>query len=378
METNFGTSTPYSLGIEEEFQLVDPETFELVSKIAPILETAARERIRDRIDSEFLQSVAETSTRIAATVEEALEEVVDLRAQLGRIAADHEVALAAAGTHPFSRSDQQLVTDRPRYLGLAEKLGYLASRQPVFGLHVHVGAGSAAKAIACADGLRDHVPELLALSANSPFHHGRATGHASTRAVILGDLPRSGLPPALESFDAFTGIVDDEVLAGCVSDYTQIWWDVRPHPRLGTVEMRICDAQTHVSSVAAIAALVQSLAATVGSAFECGVVGQPGSASVLGENRRRAARYGLEAQLIDLVDGSERPATEAIRVLVERCGPAADALGCAEELELVETILLGGNGADEQRLLFDETGDPQLVARRLVELTAAERSFVAV
>ena len=371
METNFGTSTPYSVGIEEELQLVDPDSLELVSRIEPILAAAGGETIRDRVAPELVQSMLETTTRIAVTVAEAVDEIVDLRSRLGRIAADHGVALAAAGTHPFSRCDAQLVTDQPRYTELAERLGWLASRQPVFGLHVHIGAGSAAKAIAFADGLRNHVPELLALSANSPLRHGRPTDHASTRATILEDLPRSGLPPAIASFDAFEGIVDRGVRSGCFPDYTHIWWDVRPHPRLGTVELRICDAQTHVSSVAASAALVQSLAATVGSAFECGDLAPAGSALVLEENRRRAARDGLEARLIDLEDDTERPAAEAIRALVERCTPAAAALGCAEELELVEQILACGNGADEQLRIYDETGDPRAVVRRLVEQTIA-------
>jgi carboxylate-amine ligase len=372
METNFGTSTPYSVGIEEEFQLVDPDSLELVSRIEPILASVDGETIRQRIAPELLQSMLEMSTRIAVTVEEAVDEVVDLRTRLGRIAADHGVALAASGTHAFSRCDAQRVTDRPRYTELADSLGWLVSRQPVFGLHIHIGAGSAAKAIACADGLRNHVPELLALSANSPLRHGRPTGHASTRATILEDLPRAGLPPALESFETFERFVEHGVRAGCFPDYTHIWWDVRPHPRLGTVEMRICDAQTHVSSVAAIAALVQSLAATVGSAFECGDAAPVGSAFLLEENRRRAARYGLEARLIDLEDDTERPAADAIRALVERCAPAADALGCAEELELVEQILVCGNGADEQLRIYDETADARAVVRRLVEQTTGE------
>ena len=371
MDTNFGTSTPYSLGIEEELQLVDLETFELVSRIDPILETVAEETIRERVEPELLQSVLEISTRISVTVEEAVDEVVDLQERLGRIAADHGTALAAAGTHPFSRCDEQRVTDRPRYRDLAESLGWLASRQPVFGLHVHVGAGSAAKAIACADGIRDHVPELLALSANSPFHHGRRTGHASTRATILEDFPRTGLPPALGSFETFERIVEHGARAGCFPDYTYLWWDVRPHPRLGTVEVRICDAQTQVSNVAAIAALIQSLAATIGSAFECGDVGAPGSAIVLEENRRRAARDGLAARLIDLGDDTEQTAADAVQALAMRCVPAADALGCLEELELVEQILAGGNGADEQLRVYDDTGDPRAVARGLVEQTAA-------
>ena len=237
---------------------------------------------------------------------------------------------------------------------------------------MHIGAGSAAKAIACADGLRGHIPELLALSANSPLWQGRATGLASTRATILEDLPRSGLPPALESFAAFERLVERGAEAGCFPDYTHIWWDIRPHPRLGTVEVRVCDAQTQMSSVAAIAALVQSLAATIGSAFACGEVQPAASDLVLDENRRRAARDGLEARLIDLEDDTERPAAEAIRELVERCAPAADALGCAEELECVETILVCGNGAADQLRVYEEAADPRAVARWLADETVRQ------
>ena len=377
METNFGTSTPYSLGVEEEFQLVDPETLELVSAIEPILEAVDEETLRERVRPELLQSMVEVSTRIAVTVEEAVDELVDLRTRLSRVAADHGAVLAAAGTHPFSRSDEQRVTDRPRYTQLADGLGWFAARQPVFGLHVHVGAGSAAKAIACADGLRNHIPELLALSANSPFLQGRPTGLASTRATILEDLPRSGVPPAFDSFAAFEHLVERGVNAGCFPDYTHIWWDIRPHPRLGTVEVRVCDAQTHVSSVAAIAALVQSLAAAIGSAFECGEVLPAGPHLVLDENRRRAARDGLEARLIDLNDDTERPAAEAIRALVERCEPAADALGCAEELELVEAILVCGNGAADQVRVYENVGDPRTVARWLADETVRQREPAA-
>jgi len=377
METNFGTSTPYSLGVEEEFQLVDPVTLELVPAIEPILESVGAETIRERVEPELLQSIVEISTRIAVTVEEAVDELVDLRSRLSRIATGHGAALAAAGTHPFSRCDEQRVTDRPRYTELADRLGWLAARQPVFGLHVHVGAGSAAKAVACADGLRAHIPELLALSANSPLWQGRPTGLASTRATILEDLPRSGLPPVLESFAAFEGFVERGVGAGCFPDYTQIWWDIRPHPRLGTVEVRVCDAQTRTSSVAAIVALLQSLAATIGSAFECGETLPVSPDLVLEENRRRAARDGLEALLIDVENDTERSAVEVIRALADRCAPAADALGCAEELECVETILVCGNGAADQLHVYEETADPRAVTRWLVDETVRQPASAA-
>jgi len=374
VQTNFGTSTPYSLGLEEEFQLVDTEAFDLVSGIEPILAAFHGDAIGERVKPELMQSIVEASTRIAASVEEAVDDLVDLRARLIRVAADAGAGIASAGTHPFSRSEQQDVTHRPRYTELAERFGWVTARHPVFGLHVHVGVSSAAKAIACTDGLRNHLPELLALSANSPFWQGRPTGLASTRAQILRDLPRSGLPPALGSFAQFEHIVDSGVRTGCFPDYTYIWWDVRPQPRFGTVEIRVCDAQTHVANVAALAALVQSLVATLGSAFECGEISPASPDVVLEENRWRAARYGLEARLIDLADDTERSAVDAIRALVERCFPAADALGCAEELELVDQILATGNGAHEQLRIYDDTADPAAVARWLAEQTVPSRT----
>ena len=374
MQTNFGTSTPYSLGLEEEFQLVDADTFELVSSIEPILAAFDGESIEQRVKPELLQSVVEVSTRIATNVEEALDDLVDLRGRLSRVAAQQGAAIASAGTHPFSHYEHQDVTDRPRYTELAESFGWLAARHPVFGLHVHVGVSSAAKAVACANGLRDHLPELLALSANSPFWQGRFTGLASTRAKILEDLPRTGLPPALTSFAEFEHIVERGTRAGCFPDYTHIWWDIRPHPRLGTIEVRVCDAQTRVANVAAIAALVQSLVATLGSAFECGEISPASPDVLLEENRWRAARDGLEAQLVDLAEDSEWTAVEAIRALAERCAPAADALGCAEELELVEQILSDGSGADEQRRVYDDTADVTAVAQWLAEQTAPFRN----
>jgi carboxylate-amine ligase len=377
MDTRFGTSTPYSLGIEEEFQLVDATTFELVSSIEPILGGFHGETVEQRVKPELLQSVVETSTRIAVNVEEAVDDLVDLRGRLNRVASEQGAAIAAAGTHPFSRYENQDVTHRPRYAELSDNFGWLAARHLVFGLHVHVGVNSAAKAIACADGVRDYLPELLALSANSPFWQGRPTGLASTRAHILEDLPRTGLPPALASFANFEQLVERGVRAGCFPDYTHIWWDIRPHPHYGTIEVRICDAQTRVENISAMAALIQSLVATLGSAFECGEIPRTSPDILLEENRWRAARDGLEAQLIDVAEDTERPAVDAIRVLVDRCAPAADALGCAEELELVEHILVDGNGADTQRRIYDDTEDLGAVARWITEHTAPQRVALA-
>ncbi len=371
METNFGTSTPYSLGIEEEFQILDGETLGLVSGIESILGVFEGDKQADRVKPELLQSVVEVSTRIARTVPEAVEDLADLRSRLRQAAEEHDASIASAGTHPFARYRRQEITERPRYVRIARRLRWLAERQVIFGLHIHVGIGSADKAMACANGMRRLLPALLALSANSPFWQGRATGLASNRIKVNESLPRAGMPPVFDSFAEFEVWVDTGVRTGCFPDYTHLWWDMRPHPRLGTLEIRICDAQTRLDSVASVTALVQSLVATIGSDFDCGAVAAPGPDVVIEENRWRATRDGLDAMLIDFDGGGERPARDMILELVDRCLPAAEVLGCVDELEGVERIVRHGNGADEQRRVFEETGSLYNVTRWLVDATAA-------
>src|SRR5258708_24419817 len=230
VESRFGNSTAYSLGVEEEFQLVRAGSLELVSDVGSLLDRFEGAPVSSRIKPEFLQSCVEVSTRICASVEEVVSDLTDLRERVSSAAAEQDALIVAAGTHPFSRWEHQRVTESPRYVGLLERYGWPMARQLVFGLHIHVGVSSAEKAVACANGLRDHLPELLALSANSPFWEGDATGLSSTRATIAAELPRSGLPPVLSSFVDYEVTVADGVRTGCVSDYTEVWWDVRLHP----------------------------------------------------------------------------------------------------------------------------------------------------
>ena len=373
VESRFGTSTPYSLGVEEEFQLVHAGSLQLVSDVGPLLERFVGAPVSSRIKPELLQSCVEVSTRICASVEEVVGDLADLRERVSSAAAEQDALIVAAGTHPFSRCEHQRVTERPRYAWLLERYGWRMARQLVFGLHIHVGVSSAEKAVACANGLRDHLPELLALSANSPFWEGAATGMSSTRATIAAELPLSGLPPVLPSFSEYELMVANGVRAGCFSDYTEIWWDVRLHPRYGTVEVRICDAQAQIENVAALTALVRSLAATIGSEFDCGESPALTPDLHLEENRWRAARDGLAAQLIDPGSDNETPAADSVRALVERCMPAAEALGCADELELVENILDRGNGADEQLRIYDDTHDLSAVTRWLADKTTSHQ-----
>jgi carboxylate-amine ligase len=369
MEQNFGKSAPFSLGVEEEFQILNSESYELVSRIDEILPAFEGDKEEKRIKAELLQSVVEVATDVAATVDEAMDDLWRLRKRLRDVAAETNAVIASAGTHPFSRYEHQEVTDRPRYQDLIESMRWVAERELIFGLHVHVGLDSPDKAIACANGLRTYLPELLALSANSPFWQGRATGLASTRVKVFEPFPRAGLPPAFASYEEFELLVDRGIKTNSFEDYTYIWWDLRPHPRLGTIEIRICDAQTRIESVAAITALIQSLVATMAAAFDHGEPPAGEQITLIAENKWRAARDGLDAKLIDLAHDTERSAREAVRELVERSRPAAEELGCAGELGLVEGILERGTGADEQLAIYVESESLLAVAESLAAET---------
>jgi carboxylate-amine ligase len=360
VEVNFGRSAPFSLGIEEEFQLLSPESYELVPRFGEIAEEAGDERVRQ----ELMTSVLEAATGVHERVTDALVEVREIRGALRDAAAQRGVLIASAGTHPFSRWEHQEITDTPRYQGVAKKLRWIAERVAIFGLHVHVGIDSADAAVSVATGLRNWVPELLALSANSPYWQGRDTGLGSIRSQVFDTMPRSGLPPRLESFADFEGLIARGVAAGFFPDYTYVWWDVRPHPKLGTIELRACDAQTRVESVAGIAALTQSLVATLVER-----PAEPQPRTLIAENKWRAARYGLEAELVDLGHDHARPAREAVRELLELAAPAAERLGCAGELAEVERMLDRGTGADEQRRVHNAGGSLLAVTRWVAEET---------
>jgi len=368
MDVNYGSSAPFTLGVEEELQLVNVESLELTSRYAEVFGEAARHD--DRIKEELLQSTVEVATKPVRTAGEAIAEAGELRRRAHEYAEGHGVRVLSAGTHPFSRYEHQDVTEKQRYVDLVEELAWAVERQLIFGLHVHVGLETAEQAIAVANALRTWLPELLAVSANSPFWHGRDTGLSSTRSKVFDAMPRSGLPPAFESFDEFEQLVDRGVRTGSFADYTFIWWDLRPHPRLGTIEVRICDGQTRLENVAVLVALVQSLAATLAERHGRGELTAPQPATLIAENKWRAVRYGLDADLVDLERDEERPARDAVRALHELARPAAQRLGCGDELDLLEPLLERGDGASEQRRAADEAGGSLLgVAMWLCEHT---------
>jgi carboxylate-amine ligase len=369
VDVNFGTGTPFSLGVEEELQLLNPESFELTSRYDEVFGDA--EAVDERVKPELMQSTVEVATKPARTVAEAVEEARELRRQIRDAAAEKGALIASAGTHPFSRYEHQEITDRPRYAELLDAMQWVAEREVIFGLHVHVGMASARQAIAVASALRTWLPELLALSANSPFWLGRDTGLASTRSKVFDSFPRSGLPPAFSSFEEFELLVDRGVRTNSFEDYTFIWWDLRPHPKLGTIEVRVADGQTRLDSVAALVALVQSLVATLAERFDRDGVLPTQPRMLIDENKWRAARYGLEAQLIDLDRDEERPAAAAALALADLAAPAARRLGCAAELEGIARLAERGDGASEQRRVHERGGSLLDVAQWLAEETTA-------
>jgi glutamate---cysteine ligase / carboxylate-amine ligase len=362
VDAAFGRSAPFTIGIEEEFQLLSAESHELVPRFDEIAHEAADERVRQ----ELMTSVVEAATGIHDSVAAAVDEVREMRRRLRDAAERRGALIASAGTHPFSRWEHQEITDTPRYQGVVEELRWVAEQVAIFGLHVHVAVPTADAAAAITTAVRTHVPELLALSANSPYWQGHETGLASTRSKVFETMPRSGLPPRFDSYAAFAEFVDRGTAAGFFADYTYLWWDVRPHPKLGTVELRAFDAQTRVESVAAIAALTQCLVATFAERRP-----EPQPRAFVDENKWRAARYGLDATLVDLARDTERPARDAIRELLQRAEPAAGRLGCAAELRTVEGILERGNGADEQRRVHEEGGGLLAVVQWLAQRTVA-------
>jgi len=368
VDVNYGKRAPFTLGVEEELQLVDETSFDLTSRYAEVFGEAARHD--ERIKPELLQSTVEVATEPVQTVGEAIAEAAELRRRAHEEAERRGVRVLSAGTHPFSRYEHQDITDKPRYAELVDALQWAVERQLIFGLHVHVGLDSAQQAIAVCNALRTWLPDLLALSANSPFWHGRDSGLHSTRSKIFDAMPRSGLPPAFASFEEFELLVERGVRTGSFEDYTFIWWDLRPHPRLGTVEVRICDAQTRLENVAVLVALVQSLVATLAERFERDGVLEMQPVTLVAENKWRAVRHGLDADLVDLTRDEQRPAREALRELAELAAPAARRLGCAGELALLETVLARGDGASEQRAAAEAAGGSLLgVARQLCEHT---------
>ncbi|HET7128307.1 MAG TPA: YbdK family carboxylate-amine ligase [Gaiellaceae bacterium] len=328
----FGESAPFSLGVEEELMILDASSHEQVAAVDRILRGVEGLELPGRLKTELFASVFETNTNVCASVGEVDEALPVLRRAAAQAAEREGLAIAASGTHPFARPEAQPIVKEERYVTFLGYGGISVRRQGVQGLHVHVGMPTADDCWRCLDGILPWLPVVLALSANSPWFAGELTGMASNRAPILAELPRGGTPAAFASYGEWEAWVERLVAIGVMEDYTRIWWDVRPHPQLGTLEVRMPDQPTDVGLSSALAALIQAMCAT---ALADGLPGGGPRADYV-QNRWAAARFGPSANLIH-PDGLSFPtATELAVELVERVQPAAERLGGAEVLARID------------------------------------------
>jgi carboxylate-amine ligase len=369
----FGKSDQFTLGVEEEYMLLDSETFDLVQHIDTVLADVSGHELEPRINAELMQSVLEVATPVCHTPSDVEAQLRALRAYVTQVARARGMRVGSAGTHPFSLFERQRITAKDRYRALVDQMQYIARRELIFGLHVHVAVDDPEKAIQVVNGLIVHLAELVALSASSAFWRGEPTGLHSSRHMVFAAFPRSGPPPRFRDYADYAEVVGPLERTGCIADYTHIWWDIRLHPRLGTIEIRICDAVTDLDDVIAITAYCQALVKHYSELFDAGEEIPSYHRILTTENKWLAARYGLDAPVMDLLTGKRNRGTVAasIRRTLNAIAPHARELGTEEQLEGIEEILRRGNAADRQLRTFNANRDVVEVVRDLADLTEA-------
>jgi carboxylate-amine ligase len=367
MEPKF-TGPSFTIGIEEELMILDSETLALANAIEAVLEEHGED---DLVKPELLESVLEIATTPHPDTRSAGEQLRALRTTVGEAAKRRDLCIGSAGTHPFAMWEDQRVSSRPRYRELIAALRFVARQEIIFGLHVHVGIDDPDKAIHVVNGMRVHVPILFALAANSPYWRADDTGFASTRMPIFRAFPRVGIPPYYDDWADFERRIGFMVDSGVIEDYTYLWYDVRPHPNFGTVEIRAMDAQTRVEHTLALAALIQAMVKELAEHYEAGKQLARYPYEMLDENKWLAARHGMEGELVDLPERRLVPAKELAKRLYDRLREHAQDLGSAAELEAITDILHHGNGAQRQRVVYEANHDYGEVMREIVEATSA-------
>lgn len=358
----------FTIGIEEEYQVVDPETRELRSYITQILDRGQM-ILREQIKPELHQSIVEVGTRPCRNVTEAREEVMRLRGTISGLAATHNLRIIAAGTHPISSWMKQEITPFDRYKGVVDEMQDLALQLLIFGMHVHVGMPNDEVAIEVMNIARYFLPHLLALSTSSPFWMGRNTGFKSYRSTIFTNFPRTGIPPSFSSAAEFHRYVNLLVTTGCVDDGKKIWWDMRPHPIFGTLEYRICDVSTRIDECLALAALKQAIVVKLYRMFEENTTFRGYRRALIMENKWRAQRWGLDSKLIDFGKRSEVETKALMHELVAFVDDVVDDLGSRRDVEYILHIVEHGSSADRQISIFKETNDLNAVVDNLIHET---------
>jgi len=364
------TDVPHlTIGIEEEFQIVDAQG-QLKSHIETLL-TAAGGRYGDQIKREMMQSVVEAGTKICADISEAREEIATLRGTLAALLRPAGLRIASAGTHPFSHWQDQEVTEHERYKILEEELQDVIRELLIFGLHVHVGIPDRELRIEVMNEARYFLPHLLAISTSSPFWLTRLTGLKSYRQIIWQRFPRTGIPPEFSSYDEYENFVELLVKTKCIDDGRKIWWDLRPHATFPTIEFRVCDAATRVEETLCIAALVQAICAKLLVLRARNQGFRRYAPSLIQENKWRAVRGGMDANLIDFGKQIEVPMRDLAVELLDFVDDVVDALGSRREVEYLQTIIREGTSADRQLRAFANSGHLHHVVDHIAEETIA-------
>ncbi len=367
MEHRF-TGPSYTVGIEEELMILDAETLELSNSIDSLLEAAPD--VDGEVKHELMESVCEIATKPCAGVAQAGDQLRALRQAVQGAAGSLDLRIGSSGTHPFAMWEDQRIVAIDRYRDLVAGLQFVVRQELLFGVHVHIGVDDPDKAVHVANGMRVHLPLLLALSANSPFWRADQTGLLSTRTPIFRTLPRVGIPPRYDDWADYVRRVKFMQDSGVVDDYTYLWWDVRPHPNFGTVEVRVMDAQTRVEHTVALAALVQAMVKELCEHFEAGKTLGRYSFEMLDENKWLAARDGLDSELVDLPDRGRVPAKDLTQRLLERLAPHAAELGAADELAGIEDLIRHGTGGARQVVVYEANHDLREVVGEFVALFA--------
>src|SRR5882724_6732109 len=344
----------FTLGIEEEYMVIDPQTRELKSheqKIVP----EGQKMIKDKVKAEMHQAVVEVGTDICQDTDEAFKDVATLRKTIAGIASDLGFAMGASGTHPFSHWESQLITDHARYNEIVNELQEAARSNLIFGLHVHVGMQTREMANHIANSTRYFLPHIYALSTNSPFWEGRSTGYKSFRTKVFDKFPRTGIPDAFESIEAYDNFVKLLIKTNCIDNAKKIWWDLRVHPFFNTVEFRICDVPMTVDETITIAALFQAICARIYMLRAKNLNFMQYSRALINENKWRASRYGIDGQLIDFGKEEEVNTRVLIYELLDFVDDVVDHLGSRHATSYVSKMLEEGTGADRQLKVFEQT-----------------------
>jgi carboxylate-amine ligase len=361
----------FTVGVEEEFQIVDPTTWELRSHVSELLASSAP-AFGDHIKREMHQSIVEVGTKICGSIEELAGEIIRTRRDLADAAERVGLRIAAAGTHPFSSWMDQVISPGERYEMIVEELQQLARSLLIFGLHVHVAVPDPSSMIDLMNEARYFLPHLLALSTSSPFWMGRDTGLKSYRTTVFRRFPRTGIPDHFDSWREYERYVEMLVELHCIDNGKKIWWDLRPQPTFGTLEFRICDVPTAPCASIAIAALAQAIIVKLYRLRERNLGFRRYHRALIEENKWRAARWGIDGKLIDFGKRREVPMRELAEELLEFIDDVVDDLGSRREIQYVRTILAGGTSAEKQLHVYRETGDLRAVVQSIVDETRAE------